>query len=809
MPLSRRLTRIYHLQVPMGRAVLALLAFSTAPIQSAVGQGLAGEWAIEHQLRERWIHGRQLPRFSPFRPHHSWIVVDSLRGDSSGRRIYLTLGRFASGRDTALIVTDGAGRVAQLDVGLAPFSRLGRPPSPGDSARWKEMQRFRSYDGAIALAESRVWDVVPTFPQGAQRIGLRWTDTIARVAADGPYFRQALRGARTSLIAGDTVVDGRRFWIVHDSARVQYEERYLERERTLDTTVQVSRLAVGIIRGVHLYDPTVGLYRQRDDTTSLSGEAVLRYPDGRAFRTPARYESTRRWDLYDAPQYAARLEQRREESRRQHGGMVVVPADELQRRLADGDVQARDSLFGAWLGTDDPGETARLFGLLTRWVRDSAFRRGLDSLRLFAGDTAHLHSMLTSRSYTRARPFDTSEVRAMLRFMEDPATLWGFNLKRDHLYENLAQALTSWPHAAAVMAGSGYSACTLEACRMLGEQWRAAREPRTRDVGLVALFSLDPARWADTVLALEGAGRPLLRRAVTLAKGIGATWNSASKAVMPPPNSDWRAWLQWMDGRDREHFAAWAASRAQLPERVRSDTVARVRFEETHWTAIRMYMAHTGRDITGELERGYAAAESDSARLVFGTMLQRLGRLRLTESETEEAFISGVPARIALARPALVSRFGASHESVAPAAAAPFIDRVIAAIVDGDSLWRFAETGARPAPGVGRPMLHAPAKRIFLNGNSLPEAIRAKWASRVEIISPREWSRRDAREVGVLYTFDPVRAWGRFVRVQVTVSERLARPEGQAPAQYASGNTYYLMELNGEWVVVAAEGWIT
>ena len=90
-----------------------------------------------------------------------------------------------------------------------------------------------------------------------------------------------------------------------------------------------------------------------------------------------------------------------------------------------------------------------------------------------------------------------------------------------------------------------------------------------------------------------------------------------------------------------------------------------------------------------------------------------------------------------------------------------------------------------------------------------PEAIRAKWSTRVEVISPAEWSRRDAREGGVFYTFAPVRAWGRFVRVQVTVSERLARPESQAPAQYASSITYYLMELNGEWLLLAAEGWST
>lgn len=791
----------------MRRFVLALLAFATAPIQSAAGQRLAGEWAIEHQVRDRWMHGRQLPRFSQFRSNRSWLVVDSLRDGASGRKIHLTLRQIAAGRDSAVVVTDGRGRIERVHVGLAPFSRRG-PVIPGDSARWVHWQRVR-LDGSVALAETRFWDLVPTFPQSALRTGLTWTDTLAHVATDGPDFRQAERGVRTSVVVGDTVVNGRRLWIVRDSTRVQYDERYLDHERTLDASVQVSRTATGITWGAHLYDPELRLFRWRADTTSLAGEAVLRYPDGRSFRTPARYERTRRWDLYDSLQHAARLAELRDESRRQSGGMVMVAANELQRRLADGETQARDSIVAAWLGTTDPDEAARFFGLLTRWTwSDTAFTARLESLRLLEGDTAYFHSLLVRRAHNRTRPFDTSDVRTMLRFMEDPASLWSFNLRRDYLYENLAQALTTWPPAAAGGESSVYVACTIPACQMLAEQRRTGREPRTRDVGLVAAYSLDPARWADTVLALVGPRRPLLRRAATLAKGIGATWDASSKAVMPPPHSDWRVWLQWMDGRDREHFAAWAEARARLREPMRSDTVPRVRFEEAHQTAIRMYVAQTGRDVIGEMQRSYAAAQSDSARLVFGTMLHGLGRLRLAEDEMAEAFISGVAARITLARQALLSRFPESVEPSDPEVAAPFIDRLIAATVDAAPLWRSGATGGG-APGEGRPMLHAPAKRIFVNGDGLPEAVRAKWSSRVEIISRVEWNRRDAREAGVLYTFAPVRAWGRFVRVERALSERLARGEGQGPAQYASSNTYYLMELNGEWVIVDQRGWIT
>jgi len=61
----------------------------------------------------------------------------------------------------------------------------------------------------------------------------------------------------------------------------------------------------------------------------------------------------------------------------------------------------------------------------------------------------------------------------------------------------------------------------------------------------------------------------------------------------------------------------------------------------------------------------------------------------------------------------------------------------------------------------------------------------------------------------VFYTMHTVRTWGRFARVEITLSERLDRSADLAPAQFAAGTTYYLMELNGEWVIVDVGGWIT
>ena len=802
----------YHLHAKVlgGNAAAALLAAALLPVEQAPAQAPRSpqvEWVVEREVSDRWLHGSQLPRFTPFRSSREWLFVDSVRTDGVGKHIFLTLRRMGTRRDSGLIVADARGRISRVHVGLAPYEYTGSP-SPDDSARWAERQRL-GIDGRFSLPETRVWDLVPTFPTGTPAAGRRWTDTVALRSADG-RFLQSLDGIRISWIAGDTIVDGRRFWMVHDSARVRYREQYLERERTLDTTVQISRTGTGIVGGAHLYDAQLGLFRERFDTTNLIGNAVLQYSDGREFRTPARYARTRRWVLYDPAAYTTRTTALSEAARRERGGMVYVPSGELERRLASGDAGARDSLIAVWRRAADPDSASRIFSLLGLWVTrgNPAMREMLDSMRVAAGDTAHLYQLLARRAYPARPPMDTTDVRAMLRFMANPAIAWSLNVSRDWLYENLVQGLTTWPRAVAVGRDSAAVTCTIAACNLLGDQWRTATEPRLRDVGLVALVSIEPRRWSDTVLALAGPRRPLLTPAAQLVRGVGATWPAALKAPMPAPHSDFRLWLEWMDGRDPAYVAAYAAS-ASRSGRTLGAATPQARFDESHVTAIRFYEARTGREIVEELQRGYATATSDSARLVFGTMLQRLGELKLTDAEIADAFASGDPARTTLARATLVSEFRRAATALPGDSAAPFIDRMIAVTLEpGATFWRSIETG-QTAAGGGRPSLHVSSGRIFLNGTGLPDAVRAKWGAKFSVIVPAEWSSRDPREGGVFYSFARVVRWGRFVRVSVSVSERGDTAADAAPRQYASWNAYYLMELDGEWVVIAREGWIT
>lgn len=776
-------------------------AFSQTPAISP-GPTLTAEWTVEQQARERWLHGLQKSRFTPFHATRQWVIVDSIRSDGAARHLYLTLGRNAYGRDSALIVVGPTGQVTRLDAALAHFVRRS-VTSPGDSARYEERRRVPD-DGGVALPESRLRDLVPSPPPQAPRTGLTWADTIARVASDGP-FRQEMHGTRTSRIVGERIVDGRRLWVVRDSGAVTYEEHYPERERTLDTTVLISRRATGTIRGTHLYDPALPLARQRDDTTSWVGQATLSYPDGRTFHTPARFERTRHWTLLDSPAYAARMAELRSASRRGVGGMVLVPDSRLEKQLAAGDVTARDSLLAVWHRTADPDSAAAIFHLLEMWPGSADSRALIEHARAAAGDTAYLYTRLSER-VQRQEPLDTADVRALLPFMQDPALAWSVNLSRDWPYENLARALTLRPPAAGESDFPYRSvACTSAACRLLADQWHSASEPRLRDVGLVALLATDPAHWADTVLALDGPRHPLLHGAARLARGVAATWDAASKAPMPPPNSDWHAWLEWMDGRDPRYVAIKRQS--SLPPRFRQDTLPRVRFEQSHITAIRFFQARTGRDIVAELRHGYDAATSDTARLVFGTMLEGLGELQPTAPQVVQWFRSGNSAQAALARRMLHAGFAKSARADTTVTV-PLLERLLAAIVDSAPLWPngVADREARRSDPA---ILHMPRGVFFLDTLGLPPRIRAEWGSRVKLLPRSAWHERDVRAPGVFYTIAPITTWGHFARVDVTASERFARKPDEAPRAYASGATYWLMNVDGQWVIVDESHWVT
>lgn len=767
---------------------LGALCLAGAPLAAQRGTPFAGEAAVEHHLRERWLHGGQVPRFTPFAETRRWTLVDSVRAVGPTRRLYLTLARVATGRDSALLVADSAGAISHLEFGTAPL-RMPAGTAPSDSARYARRRFTR--DGMLDLPAERLWDLVPAVPANALRSRARWTDTLAREAAFAGLYL-SVSGIRISTVIGDTLIDGVRLWIIEDSAQVHLEERRREHERTLASEVLLTRTVSGHIGGRYLYDPSMPVVHSRIDTTELVGEAVLRYPDGRSFRTPARYERVRRWTRHSPSRYASRQDYLRRERERETAGMVRVPRTELERRIASGDNPSLDSLVRLWLRTDQPDESMRLYRLLTGPGRQ---RERLDSLRVAAGDSALLYRRLAGAAYGGRTPTDTGTMRLMLGYMADPGRAFALGESRDVLYENLRQGLTTWPPS--VTADSARWPCTRDACDMLAAQWPEAAEERLRELGLIARAVLDPRRWADTLLSRTERGSAFLDPAAMLVNGVGATWPASDKRRIPAPDADWRAWLVWMNGGS----GARPAGTAPRP----------IRFEASHATAIRFYQARTGRDVVGELRRANTAATTDSARLVLGTILHAMDALRLTTRDLVDYFSSASPPLIQLANRALPGLMRDSSAAADSGTSVQLVDRLISMTVDGADSWTTLSGGpVLPARRLG-PELHLAPTRgaVFLLGDSLPVAIHARWSSRITILTGAQWNARSVYESGVLYTLSSVRRAGPFAMLSITASERIARPVDAAPRAFAAMRRYYLMERNGEWVVVGMDGWVT
>ena len=783
---------------------VALSAPRTVPAQTFPPDEVGpGGWMLERLARERWRHGAQRARSTPHASTEDRLTIDSIVPSSGGARaLHVTLGRRHDRRDSAQAVLDPRNRVLRVAVGRAPLDR-----------------EFAMVDGALRLDESplagaaRLWDVAPPMPAGgaaALRVGARWTETLAREAREGTSVVEA-RGPRFWRVVGDSVVGGRRLWILRDSAELRLRERSGRPSRTLGTIVTLTRTGRGVVRGRSLFDPALGLLRERADTAVWAGEAVLAYPDGRSFRTPAAYDGTRSWRLHDADDWALRRRARIDSLRRRRGGQVMplTPLTALQERMTTSP-RVADSVLGAWRATQEPDAYRRLGRELARVI--GAER--VDSLRVADGDSALLVEQLVRRSYGGRRPLGASDARLLVGYLADPGRLVALGVGEDPPYEDVVQGLYTHPPAA--ITDSAEWACDPAACLVLAGAWTTAREPRLRDVALVAHVALDPARWADTLLASSRRATPVLREMTDVVRGVGATWPVAVRRPLPPPDADWRVWRRWMlglpDADAISDTVTWVRdARAASPRSL-------VRFDASHEIAIRMASLVQRRDVVGELRRAYVALDAaapgaarDSARAVLGTVLRGVGALRLDAGELAAVFRSRDAGRLPLARAAVWELFRAEQGRWDERAAWALQDRLVAIVLEDAAPWPELDPAAAPRAGWERPRLHArpvPGTRM-LDPAGLADAVLASWRSRFPVADDAAWRARSLRAPGVRYSFDPVRRVGPFVHLSARAAERLARPDDAEPALNASAVSYVLLEVDGVWTVVAWSAMIT
>jgi hypothetical protein len=761
----------------------------TSHAQAAAPPRIPGLYTIERETRERWMNARQMPLHTPHVRTVSWIAIDSLTADSAGRRIVFGRASDSPGYGEPVRLTLRAdGHVLKLDVAVRESRALATARTARDSLL---MARFGLVDGVyLRLPNTRLWDATLVFrPPRVQR-GARWIDTVA-FNAEFQDLRQSLTGIRVYTLVRDTMVGGRRLWWVRDSATVRYADSMSIDERQLTAPATVDRKVAGVIIGRSLYDPEIGLFRVRADTTTLRGEARLGYPDGRTFASPTRFERSQRWSLYERPELADRMAQLRARADSNSFSIVLVPRNPLEERIAAGHAPTIDSLFAAWRDSRDPDGRVDIKRLLG-WGRDSSTRARFAAARAAEGDTAYL---VGGNVYgPGGARLTMNDVDLLLPLMRDPGLAFQHGVSRDIPYERVVESLIREPPA--IQPDSAKWPCEPAACRRVAAEFATATEPRLKSAALAVLTLMDPRRWRDTYLTRARAGDNLLRIALPLVIG-----QAVPVPVMPPPsadwppvpssNADWTRWRDWLRG-----------PLSQPPVRSRGSP-----------TAIRFAQAATGRDIVAELRALFSVAPDDNARVVIGNILAGLDALPWTIDSVAAEVRNGTPLRRAFAADVLLDGGAQFRFEPADGATAETLqEQFLTGRLGRREPWRTLDDlrADRPAQRFRDPPTDAVAAvPVYYATDDLAVTVRARWSDRIRMMSQAEWSKRPAREGGELWAISRVEHVGPFARLRVMVSGRNTRSADQGPNAWHSWMDYYLMNIDGEWVLVTLRAAVT
>lgn len=497
-----------------------------------------------------------------------------------------------------------------------------------------------------------------------------------------------------------------------------------------------------------------------------------------------------------ARDYDVRDSTRAANSARRSAGMVIF-WDSTEARLARAAPGVLDSVERAWRTAPSAEEAERIWRQLSMSV-DRPTKRRLAAVREATGDTAFV--LEQRKRVDWESPLDSVQMSRRIAIMANPGAAVRVGVEDDSFYEDIAQLMVARPPA--LMSDTTQWPCTPAACRLLATQDRSAREPRLRDVALVAHLVLDPSGWSDRVLTQPD--RPLLVKARWLARGVGATWLAASHAPLPPVGADALSWLEWMNGVS----AAYAP--LQQPFAPESSVQSRLRFEATHANAIRFITARTGRDVTAELRRKYATAIGDTARTVFGFLVSRLTGLDMTAADIASALRTGSTADRVLATEELHRLMGRTRGTLTP------VDSATRQHVYDALLIAERHEGASPWPTLGNSgssalmlELHLSDSTRFVLADTLPASTVSRWADSAHFITRAQWNARGNRRGGSLATFTIDGALGPFVAVTIHVIGRAPRQSDDPPYGWESGASFVLLEVDGCLVAITVDQWIT
>ena len=375
--------------------------------------------------------------------------------------------------------------------------------------------------------------------------GVTWTDTLSFSVEPGEEWLETLDGIWRHQVVGDTLVNGRHLPLVQTTAELRHRSFESVPDAGMEGNLVVERALSGQLVGRAAVDTVLGLRALGADSSAWEGIATLHTQDGRSFDAPLRYQRIRVWRLADSTAWAAVQDSIRAERRRQDTGMLGLPVTELQERLLRGDSALGDSLRTRWQETDDPDERWTVEGLLRGWGDRVPGRRDdilawLEDARLELGDTATLlAARLDGGSWLDS--LTGEDLDELLPYLDDLGRLWEIGVTPRWTYSTLATGLLD--DTPLLEPDTAKWNCTPAACERVISLLETASEPRLRDVALVAAFARDPAAWYERLRTRADSGSLVVREALQMGDGVGATRGDMVPPLMHPGERGSLGWV--------------------------------------------------------------------------------------------------------------------------------------------------------------------------------------------------------------------------------------------------------------------------
>lgn len=753
-------------------------------------------WVVERVEQARWTYAAE---FMPLAMPEQRMVffIDSVTPAVDHTQLHLRFGPVAQMPHTGVLLLGAQERV--IGTTVVPFQPPRMPDIPMDTLSalaWRHLPGRPAPNGGLQLLQAQLRELMQVAGLGGRATGARWTDTVSwSVASDG--FRQAMRGTRHRTIVADTVVDGRRYRVVRDSAHLTVDETAWLREFSLDSLTRLTRTATGPLVTEALVEEGSGFIRHRVDHAAMVGTATVRYATGTSYTAPVRLDLAWRWNGMTAEDHNRVMQQGMATFRRSLTAMVTAPTV-LDTRVREGDAAARDSLLALVLA--NPRDSANILRMRhLSFVPDSGERlvERLMRRQVEAGDTTLLVRLLAHPSRPGPR-YSREDLQRVVELLDRPDRLLAHGLLADDLLGSIT-AMIVWN---APILGGATPACEAAACQVLAGARDATHHPRTRDLALVMGALVDPRRYADSVKARARVEAAPFREVLPLIHGIGATWTIAAGAPLPPPDASWRQWIDWAQAPNPAYVSL-------VPPLRPSPLPSGPRFEDSHRRALQYQQALTGRDFVAEFRRAYTRSSTDSARLTFGTMLLGLGALRRGWDELARELQAGTPAAVSLARAEVTARLQAASttaeraEASAPEAAELEDALVQMAIGESPPPWPDIAERFVAAPARAQQTVRSTGRTYLFDAERTPPALVARWAGRIDTISTRGWDALPPARATVRLRVTAARRYGPFYSLSMATNGLLP-PRGDLPASRYSAATYLIvMRWNDRWWVIS------